>query len=108
MYIPMSKTVFQDSLSRDISILLFKKIVLKGTPKWRECTFSNEKPKSFQGPKVGSGPRPIRAHFVHMTLLHGVGKNWPKKFGVPLTKSWICPCRGCNLYFNCIRKGDRG
>ena len=22
---------------------------------------------SFQGPKVGPGPQPIRAHFVHMT-----------------------------------------
>ena len=48
--------------------------------------FSNEKPKSFQGPKGGPGPWPIRAHFVCMTLLYRVGKNWTKKFGAPLNQ----------------------
>ena len=57
--------------------------------------FSNEKPKSFQGPKVGPEPRPIRAHFICMTLLHGVSKTRPKKSDAPLNQildpplSWV-------------------
>ena len=38
-------------------------------------------PKSFQGPRAGPGPQPIGAHFVHVTLLHGVGKNGQKIIG---------------------------
>ena len=34
---------------------------MKGTPKWTECIFSKEKPKSFQGPEAGPGPRLIRS-----------------------------------------------
>ena len=58
---------------------------------WRERIFSNEKPKSFQGPKAGPGPQPIRAHFICTTPLHGVGKNRPKKFGAPLTNPGSAP-----------------
>ena len=35
---------------------------------------SDKKSKSFQGPKVGPGPQPIRAHFIDAISLHTVGK----------------------------------
>ena len=53
--IPVYKKVCQGSLSRNISIYYFKNSI-KRYPKWRECIFSNETPKSFWGPKAG--PRP--------------------------------------------------
>ena len=31
------------------------------------------KTQSFQGPKAGPGPQPIKAHFVRMTLLRSIG-----------------------------------
>ena len=54
----------------------------------------NKKSKSFQGPKAGPGPQPIRAHFVCTTLLCQVGKKVRNfQFGPPpFTKSWLRPC----------------
>ena len=40
-------------------------------------------PKSFQSPKMGAGPQPIRAHFIHTTVLSFVNKSRQKYFGVP-------------------------
>ena len=48
-----------------------------------ECIFDSLKCKSFQGPKVGPGPRPILAHFAHVTPLHYVGKISEKISGAP-------------------------
>ena len=61
---------------------IISKIVQKGTPKWRECIYSNEKPKSFQGYKAVPGPQPIRAHFVCMTPLHSL-LRWTNISRVP-------------------------
>ena len=46
---------------------------------------------SFQDPKVGPGPQPVRAHFVHMTPLGGVGKNGQKYFGPPINQTLDLP-----------------
>ena len=79
-------------IKKYISIYYFK-ISTKRNPKWREYIFSNEKPKSFQGPKAGPKPQPIRTHFIHTTLLHRVGKNQPKKIGAPLNRILDPPLR---------------
>ena len=39
---------------------------------------ATKNPRASRAPKVGSGPRPIRAHFICTTLLSGVGKNRQK------------------------------
>ena len=63
---------------------------------------SDKKSKSFQGPKVGPGPQPIRAHFVDAISLHKVSKMVQNfGFGPPFTKSWLQPCQTL-LYFNAI------
>ena len=54
-----------------------------------ECIFEHHKPKSFQGPLKGPGPRPQNAHFARATPLCYVGNFRPQKLGPPLTKSWI-------------------
>ena len=65
------RTVYQDRL------------VQKGTPKWEECIFSKENPKSFQSPMVGPIPQPIWAHFTWVTPLHFVGKTGQNNLGPP-------------------------
>ena len=47
---------FVRAVYQEILVFYYFKNSIKGTPKWRECIFSNEIPKSFQGPKVGPGP----------------------------------------------------
>ena len=57
---------------------------IKNVPrKQGECLFSKEKPKSFQGPKAGPGPQPIKAHFIRMTPLHSVSDFVPQKYVGP-------------------------
>ena len=63
---------------------LFQKYHKNVPRKQGECIFSKEKPKSFQGPKVGPGPWPIKAHLICTTPLHSIGDFARKKFG-PLT-----------------------
>ena len=46
--------------------------------KFGPSIFSDEKPKTFQGPKIGTAPQPIWAYFVHMAALDFVGKNGRK------------------------------
>ena len=56
-----------------------------------EYIFGNEKPVSFQGPKVGPGPP---SQLVLTLLMHGLAllhRQYMLKeiWGPPLTKSWI-------------------
>ena len=51
----MSKK-FVRAVYQEILVFYYFKNSIKRYPKWRECIFSNEIPKSFQGPKAG--PRP--------------------------------------------------
>ena len=62
---------------------------LKGTPKWRECIFSNEIPKSFQGPKAGPGPHAEKG--LHDAAVHCWQFRPVMIWGPPLIKSWIRP-----------------
>ena len=83
------RTVYQEIL-----VFYYFKNSIKRYPQNGENAYLVMKDPSFQGPKAGPGPQPIRAHFICMTPLHGVGKNQPKNSGLPpLTKSLIRPCR---------------
>ena len=49
--------------------------------------------------KVGPGPRPVRAHFIHTTLQHGVGKKVQNiLFGPPLYKKLATALGSDNSY----------
>ena len=74
LYLYMCKKVFLEFVKKYYYFII-SKIVLKGSPKWGECIFSNENPKSLQGPQVGPGPQPIKAHFICMTPLCVVSKK---------------------------------
>ena len=67
---PIRRTV----VSTKISVLIFQKYHKKVPKKQGECTFSKERPKSFQGPMVGPGLWPVKAHLICVTPLHYVGK----------------------------------
>ena len=64
---PAYEKVCQDSLSRNISILLFQK--------WYKKVSKN-----------GENAYLVMKNFVCMTPLRGVGKNRPKIFGPPLNQ----------------------
>ena len=85
------RTVYQER----VVFYYLKSSIKKVSQKWRECIFSNEKPKSFQGPEAGPGPRPIRAHFVCMTTSVQLAKMDKNFLGPPLAKSWIFPWDKC-------------
>ena len=62
-----------------------KKIEEKVPGKVGECIFHGQKCKSFQGPKVGPGPRPISYGLLCLPdLLHYVSKISEKISGPPL------------------------
>ena len=88
---------------QEILVFNYFKNSIKRCLKCRECIFSNKKSKSFQGPKVGPGPQPIKAHFICMTSLHKVGKKvqnfW---FGPPLYKK-LAAALSQLTSINCIR-----
>ena len=84
-YVNICTKVFQDSLLRNISIYYFKNSI-KSAQNGENVYFAMKNPKCFQCSEAS--PSPIRAHFVHLTLLGGVSKNGQKWLN-PLTKSWI-------------------
>ena len=54
----------------------------------------------FQGPKAGPGSWQIRAHFIYMTPLHGVGKKVQNfLFGPPFRKAGYGPVSLRGLLF---------
>ena len=54
----------------------------------------------MKNPKAGPGPWSIRPHFIHVTLLHRVSKNCPKKINQTLDPPHDLSIIKLDKYFN--------
>ena len=89
----MYKKVCQGSLSRNISILLIKKLYKKVPLNGENAYLVMKYPRASRALRQAPDPTLKRARFARTMLLHTVGNLGLSRSGGPLpVKSWIHPC----------------